>query len=262
MTTDQITKTQESLTAAKPLKDQVAVVTGSGRGIGRAIAETLMAAGAKIVISDINEETCNQTANELCESGGEVIGVRCNVTASEDVQKLVETVVAKWGRIDILVNNAGITRDQLIMRMTEQEWQSVIDTNLTSAFKVSQPILKVMSKQRYGRIVNIASTTGVHGNFGQINYAAAKAGLIGLTKTVAIEYASRAITSNAVAPGFIDTAMTQAMKDEARNKILEKIPMQRMGTPADIANVVLFLSLPSSGYITGQTIEVNGGLYT
>lgn len=262
MTTDQITKTQDSLTAAKPLKDQVAVVTGSGRGIGRAIAETLMAAGAKIVISDINEETCNQTAKELCDLGGEVIGVRCNVTASEDVQKLVETVVAKWGRIDVLVNNAGITRDQLIMRMTEQEWQSVIDTNLTSAFKVSQPVLKVMSKQRYGRIVNIASTTGVHGNFGQINYAAAKAGLIGLTKTVAIEYASRSITSNAVAPGFIDTAMTQAMKDEARNKILEKIPMQRMGTPADIANTVLFLALPTSGYITGQTIEVNGGLYT
>lgn len=262
MATEQMTKTQESLAASKPLKDQVALVTGSGRGIGRAIAEALMAAGAKIVISDINEETCNQTAKELQEAGGEVIGVRCNVTLTEDVQKMVDTVSEKWGRVDILVNNAGITRDQLVMRMTEQDWQAVLDTNLTSAFKVCQPVLKVMSKQRYGRIVNIASTTGVHGNFGQINYAAAKAGLIGLTKTVAIEYASRTITSNAVAPGFIDTAMTQAMKDEARNKILEKIPMQRMGTPADIANAVLFLCLPSSGYITGQVLEVNGGLYT
>ncbi len=262
MTTEQMTKTQESLIASKPLKDQVAIVTGSGRGIGRAIAEALMAAGAKIVISDINEETCNQTATELRESGGDVMGVQCNVTVSDDVQKMVDAVTNNWGRIDILVNNAGITRDQLVMRMTEQDWQAVIDTNLTSAFKVTQPILKVMSKQRYGRIVNIASTTGVHGNFGQINYAAAKAGLIGLTKTVAIEYASRTITSNAVAPGFIDTAMTQAMKEEARNKILEKIPMQRMGTPADIANAVLFLSLPSSGYITGQVLEVNGGLYT
>lgn len=263
MTTDQIAKPQQlNADSVKPLKDQVAVVTGSGRGIGRAIAEALMSAGAKIVISDINEELCAQTAKELQAAGGDVMAIACNVTVSETVEKMVEAVIEKWGRLDILVNNAGITRDSLFMRMTEDQWQAVIDTNLTSAFKVTKPILKVMSKQRYGRIINIASTTGVHGNFGQINYAAAKAGLIGFTKTVALEYASRNITSNAVAPGFIDTAMTQALGEEIIKKVLEKIPAGRMGNPADIANAVLFYALPSSSYVTGQVMEVNGGLYT
>jgi 3-oxoacyl-[acyl-carrier protein] reductase len=243
------------------LADQVAIVTGSGRGIGRAIAESLMKEGAKVVISDINEELCNQTTKELESAGGQAMGIACNVTNGESVGKMVEAVVAKWGRIDILVNNAGITRDALFMRMTEDQWQAVIDTNLTSAFKVTQPVLKVMSKQRSGRIVNIASTTGVHGNFGQVNYAAAKAGLIGFTKTVALEYASRNITSNAVAPGFIDTAMTQALGEEIISKILEKIPLKRMGTPDDIAKAVLFFAGPGA-YVTGQVMEVNGGLYT
>lgn len=261
MTTDQISKPQGS-TSAKLLKDQVAIVTGSGRGIGRSIAEALLAAGAKVVISDINEELCANTAAELKAQGGEVIGVACNVTVSETVEKMVETVVSTWGKIDILVNNAGITRDSLFMRMSEDQWQAVIDTNLSSAFKVTKPVVKVMSKQRYGRIINIASTTGVHGNFGQVNYAAAKAGLIGFTKTVALEYASRNITSNAVAPGFIDTAMTQALGEEIIKKIIEKVPAGRMGTPADIANAVLFYALPSSSYVTGQVMEVNGGLYT
>lgn len=262
MTTEQITKTETVLDPAKMLKDQVAIVTGSGRGIGRAIAEKLMSYGAKVVISDINEELCNQTAAELTAKGGEVIGVACNVTVSETVEKMVETVTAKWGRIDILVNNAGITRDALFMRMSEDQWQAVIDTNLTSAFKVSKPVLKVMSKQRYGRIVNIASTSGVHGNFGQVNYAAAKAGLIGFTKTVAIEYASRNITSNAVAPGFIDTAMTQALGEDVIKGILDRVPSKRMGTPDDIANAVFFFASPLSSYVTGQTLEVSGGLYT
>lgn len=262
MTTEQMTKTETSLNHAKELKDQVAVVTGSGRGIGRSIAEKLMAHGAKIVISDINEELCNQTAQELQSQGGDVIGVPCNVTVSETVEKMVEAVVAKWGRIDILVNNAGITRDSLVMRMSEDQWQAVIDTNLTSAFKVSKPVLKVMSKQKYGRVINIASTSGVHGNFGQVNYAAAKSGLIGLTKTIAIEYASRNITSNAVAPGFIDTAMTQALGEDIIKKILDKVPTGRMGTPDDIANAVLFFSLPASSYVTAQVLEVHGGLYT
>jgi 3-oxoacyl-[acyl-carrier protein] reductase len=246
---------------AKELKDQVALVTGSGRGIGRAIAEKLMAHGAKIVISDINEELCNQTAAEL-KGQGEVIAVPCNVTDTATIDKLVEEVTAKWGRIDILVNNAGITRDQLIMRMTEDQWQAVIDTNLTSAFKVSKAVLKVMSKQKYGRIVNISSTSGVHGNFGQCNYAAAKCGLIGFTKTVALEYASRNVTSNAIAPGFIDTAMTQALSEEVIKKILDRVPTGRMGTPEDIANAVLFFARPSSSYITAQVLEVSGGLYT
>ncbi len=243
------------------LKDQVALVTGSGRGIGRSIAETLMAAGAKVVISDINEETCNQTAKELREAGGETLACICDVTKAESIEKMVESIMNEWGRIDILVNNAGITRDNLYMRMSEQDWQAVIDTNLSSAFKVTKPIIKVMSKQRSGRIINIASTTGVHGNFGQVNYAAAKAGLIGFTKTIALEYASRSITSNAVAPGFIDTDMTRALGEENISKVLERIPLKRMGSPEDIANAVLFFAGPGS-YVTGQVLEVNGGLYT
>lgn len=243
------------------LKDNVAVVTGSGRGIGRAIATVLMRAGASIVISDINEELCKQTAQELSAEGGKVLAVPCNVTNSESIDKMVETVMAQWGRIDILVNNAGITRDDLFMRMSEEHWQAVIDTNLTSAFKVTKPVLKIMSKQRHGRIINIASTTGVHGNPGQVNYAAAKAGLIGFTKTLALEYASRNITANAVAPGFIDTDMTKALGEEKISKFVERIPLQRMGTPDDIAQAVLFFAGPGS-YVTGQVLEVNGGLYT
>lgn len=246
---------------SKFLKDQVAIITGSGRGIGRSIAEAFLKAGAKVVISDINQETCSNTARELKEQGGETLGVVCDVTKSESVEALVEAVVKEWGRIDVLVNNAGITRDNLMMRMSEDEWQAVIDTNLTSAFRVSKPVLKVMSKQRSGRIINIASTTGVHGNFGQVNYAAAKAGLIGFTKTIALEYASRNITCNAVAPGFIDTDMTRKLKEEIINGILERVPLGRMGTPDDIAAAVLFFAGPGS-YVTGQTLEVNGGLYT
>ena len=259
-----MSKVAEQVAEAKPgmlLKDKVAVVTGSGRGIGRAIATVLMQAGAAIVISDINEELCKTTAEELAAEGGKVIAVPCNVTNSESIDKLVEKVMSEWGRIDVLVNNAGITRDDLFMRMSEEHWQAVIDTNLTSAFKVTKPILKVMSKQRQGRIINIASTTGVHGNPGQVNYAAAKAGLIGFTKTVALEYASRNITSNAVAPGFIDTDMTKALGEEKISKFVERIPLQRMGTPDDIAQAVLFFAGPGS-YVTGQVLEVNGGLYT
>jgi 3-oxoacyl-[acyl-carrier protein] reductase len=242
------------------LADKVALVTGSGRGIGKSIAVALQKEGAKIVISDINEELCKTTAEELSKHG-EVIGVPCNVTVSETIDKMVEEIMAKWGRIDILVNNAGITRDDLFMRMTEQNWQAVIDTNLTSAFKVTKPVLKVMSKQRSGRIINIASTTGVHGNAGQVNYAAAKAGLIGFTKTIALEYASRQITSNAVAPGFIDTDMTKALGEDKIKLVVEKIPLGRMGTPDDIASAVVFFAGPAA-YVTGTVMEVNGGLYT
>ncbi len=243
------------------LADQVAVVTGSGRGIGRAISHSLAKEGAKVVISDINEELCKQTAADFEKDGFQAIAVPCNVTDSASVAKMVEAIVAKWGRIDILVNNAGITRDNLFMRMSEEHWQAVIDTNLTSAFKVTQPIIKVMSKQRSGRIVNIASTSGVHGNFGQVNYAAAKSGLIGFTKTIALEYASRNITSNAIAPGFIDTDMTKALGEEIIKNILDRVPLRRMGTPEDIAAAVVFLAGPGS-YVTGQVLEVSGGLYT
>ena len=243
------------------LTDKVAIVTGSARGIGKAIAQALQLEGAKIVISDMNEALCQSTAEELGKGGTDVISAPCNVTISESIEKMVEIVMAKFGRIDILVNNAGITRDDLFMRMSEEHWQAVIDTNLTSAFKVTKPVLKIMSKQRGGRIINIASTTGVHGNAGQVNYAAAKAGLIGFTKTLALEYASRNITSNAVAPGFIDTDMTKALGEEKISKVIEKIPLGRMGTPDDIAQAVVFFA-GSGGYVTGQVIEVNGGLYT
>jgi 3-oxoacyl-[acyl-carrier protein] reductase len=242
------------------LVDKVAIVTGSGRGIGKQIAATLQAEGAKIVISDINEELCKTSSEELSKNG-DAIGVPCNVTNTESINAMVEAVMAKWGRIDVLVNNAGITRDDLFMRMSEEHWQAVLETNLTSAFKVTKPVLKVMSKQRSGRIINIASTTGVHGNFGQCNYAAAKAGLIGFTKTIALEYASRQITSNAVAPGFIDTDMTRALGEEKISKVIEKIPLGRMGTPDDIAQAVLFFAA-SAPYVTGVVLEVNGGLYT
>jgi 3-oxoacyl-[acyl-carrier protein] reductase len=261
MTTNTQTKMSPCCEAGGKLKDQVAVITGSARGIGRAIAEAMLREGARVVISDINAEATQQTTNELKQAGGQVLGVACNVTDNASIEKMVDEVVNHWGRIDILVNNAGITRDNLMMRMSEEEWQAVIDTNLTSAFKVTKPVLKVMSKQRSGRIVNIASTTGVHGNRGQVNYAAAKAGLIGFTKTIALEYASRNITSNAVAPGFIDTAMTQKLGEEIINNILKNIPLGRMGTPEDIAQTVVFLAGAGS-YITGQVIEVNGGLYT
>ncbi len=243
------------------LADKVAIVTGSGRGIGRSISEALMAEGASIVINDMNEELCKATTEELTKAGGKVMGVVCNVTDSASIEKMVAEVMEKFGRIDVLVNNAGITRDNLFMRMSEEHWQAVIDTNLTSAFKVTQPVLKIMSKQRSGRIVNIASTTGVHGNFGQCNYAAAKAGLIGFTKTIALEYASRNITSNAVAPGFIDTDMTRKLGEEIIKSYTDKIPLKRMGTPADIAEAVLFF-VTGGSYVTAQTLEVNGGLYT
>ncbi len=252
--------TRGVITGMGQLKDKVAIVTGSGKGIGRAIATELMNEGAWIVISDINENLCHSTAEQLQQSGGKVLGVPCNVTDSKNIEKMVEAVINAWGKIDILVNNAGITRDDLFIRMTEEQWQAVIDTNLTSAFKVTKPVIKVMSKQRSGRIINIASTTGVHGNAGQANYAAAKAGVIGFTKTIAREYASRNITCNAVAPGFIETDMTRALGEEKISKVVEHIPLGRMGHPEDIARAVLFFAGPGE-YVTGQVLKVDGGLY-
>jgi 3-oxoacyl-[acyl-carrier protein] reductase len=242
------------------LDDKVAVITGSGRGIGKSIAIAMSKQGAKVVISDRDEETCQSTVTELKAAGVQVIGAVCDVTNTESVEKMVETITSAWGCIDILVNNAGITRDDLLIRMSEEHWQAVIDTNLTSAFKVSKPVIKVMSKQRSGRIINIASTTGVHGNAGQANYAAAKAGLIGFTKTVAREYASRGITCNAVAPGFIETQMTAALGEERIKQVVEHIPLGRMGQPDDIAAAVIFFAGPGA-YVTGQVIKVDGGLY-
>lgn len=242
------------------LTDRVAIVTGSGRGIGKSIASAMAKQGAKIVISDRDEQSSNDTGAELRNAGAEVLSIPCDVTSTESIEKMVEKVNSSWGRIDILVNNAGITRDDLLIRMSEEHWQAVIDTNLTSAFKVTRLVIKVMSKQRYGRIINIASTTGVHGNAGQANYAAAKAGLIGFTKTVAREYASRGITCNAVAPGFIETHMTAALGQDKINQVVEHIPLGRMGQPGDIAAAVIFFAGPGE-YVTGQVLKVDGGLY-
>ena len=203
----------------------------------------------------------SRVATEFQALGIEALAAPCNVTLNEQIDRMVETVMNRFGRIDILVNNAGITRDDLFMRMSDENWQAVIDTNLTSAFKVTKPILKIMSKQRLGRIINIASTTGVHGNAGQANYAAAKGGLIGFTKTIALEYASRNITCNAVAPGFVDTDMTKALGEEKIKKIVDHIPLGRMGKPEDVAEAVLFFAGPGS-YATGQVLEISGGLYT
>lgn len=242
------------------LDAKVAIITGSGRGIGKAIAVAMAQQGAKVVISDRDESTCQSTGEELRGSGVQALSVVCDVTNTQSVEKMIETVNSTWGRIDILVNNAGITRDDLLIRMSEEHWQAVIDTNLTSTFKVTKPVVKVMSKQRSGRIINIASTTGVHGNAGQVNYAAAKAGVIGFTKTVAREYASRGITCNAVAPGFIETDMTAALGQEKISQVVQHIPLGRMGRPSDIAAAVIFFAGPGE-YVTGQVLKVDGGLY-
>src|SRR3989338_9922909 len=225
----------QTLTEAKMshhdlLKDQVAIVTGSGRGIGLAIAKKLAGAGAAVIITDITQESADSGANEIASSGLKSFSTVCNVTDPESIEKMTSTVMEKYSRIDILVNNAGITKDTLFMRMKLEEWNAVIETNLTSVFKVTQSVIKNMSKANYGRVVNIASVIGLHGNFGQANYAASKAGVIALSKTIAKEYASKNITANAIAPGFIDTAMTQKLKPEIKEQYMKFIPLGRFGS--------------------------------
>ena len=242
------------------LKDQVAIITGSGRGIGLAIARKLASSGATAVITDISQEFANSGTNELTNNGLKAHGIVCNVTDENSIEKMTEEVMSKFGRVDILVNNAGITRDNLFMRMKLEEWNAVIETNLTSVFKVTQAVVKQMSKAEYGRIVNIASVIGIHGNFGQANYAAAKAGVIALTKTIGREYARKNITCNAIAPGFIDTAMTQKLKPEIKESYMKLIPLNRFGQPEDVAEAAFFFCTGGS-YITGQVIVVDGGMF-
>jgi len=242
------------------LKDQIAIVTGSGRGIGLAIAKKLASSGATSVITDISQEFADSGAKEILNAGLKSQAIVCNVTDLSSVEKMTEEVINKFGRIDILVNNAGITKDTLIMRMKLEEWNAVIETNLTSVFKVTQSVVKHMSKANYGRIVNIASVIGMHGNFGQANYAASKAGVIALTKTTAKEYASKNITCNAIAPGFIDTAMTQKLKDDIKQKYMEFIPLKRFGQPEDVAEAAFYFCTGGS-YVTGQVIVVDGGMF-
>ena len=243
------------------VKDRVAVVTGASRGIGRSIALALAAGGAKIVAADISLEGCEALVAELAKGGTVGLAVQCNVAVAEDAERLVAAATEKFGRVDILINNAGITRDGLLMRMKDEEWDAVLSVNLKGAFVCTRAASKVMSKQRYGRIINIASIVGQMGNAGQANYCASKAGLIGLTKSVARELARRNVTANAVAPGFIATDMTDALPEKARQELAAQIPMERLGSADDIANAVLFLASDNSAYITGQVLAVNGGMY-
>ena len=241
-------------------KDKVAVITGASRGIGRSIALALAEAGAKIVAVDLDPVATEAIVAELKASGTEAIAVIGNVTVTEDTEKMIDAAVAAFGRVDILVNNAGITRDGLLMRMKDEDWDAVLSVNLKGAFLCSRAASKVMTKQRYGRIINIASVVGQMGNAGQANYCASKAGLIGLTKSNARELAKRNVTVNAVAPGFIATAMTDALPEKVREELTAQIPLARLGSAEDIAHAVVFLALEKSAYITGHVIAVNGGM--
>jgi len=243
------------------VKDKVAVITGASRGIGRSIALALAQGGAKIVAVDIDLATTEAAVAEFKALGVEALAVQGNVTSGEDCEKMIDAAVQAFGRVDILVNNAGITRDGLLMRMKDEDWDAVLTVNLKGAFLCSRAAAKVMTKQRSGRIINIASVVGQMGNAGQANYCASKAGLIGLTKSNARELAKRNVTVNAVAPGFIATAMTDALPEKVREELAAQIPLERLGSADDIANAVLFLASEHSGYITGQVIGVNGGMY-
>ncbi len=242
-------------------KGRVAVITGGARGIGKTIAGALAKKGADLVIADIGLEQARDASMELEGLGVRVMPVKLDVSKSEEVVKTFEDIIKKFGKIDILVNNAGVTRDSLIMRMKEEDWDTVINVNLKSVFLCSKEAIKTMIKHKYGRIVNIASVVAFMGNPGQANYSASKAGIVGLTKTTAKEYASRGITANAVAPGFITTAMTDALPENVKEDMKKAVPLGRFGASEDVANAVVFLASHEAGYITGQVIHVNGGMY-
>ncbi|WP_342639519.1 3-oxoacyl-ACP reductase FabG [Proteus faecis] len=237
---------------------KIALVTGASRGIGRAIAEDLVARGAT-VIGTATSENGAQTISEYL--GGKGKGFVLNVTENDSIEKFLADVRAEFGEIDILVNNAGITRDNLLMRMKDDEWQDIIDTNLSSVFRLSKAVMRAMMKKRHGRIITIGSVVGTMGNAGQANYAAAKAGVIGFSKSLAREVASRGITVNVVAPGFIETDMTRALTDDQRAGILSQVPANRLGDAKEIASAVAFLASDEASYITGETLHVNGGMY-
>ena len=242
------------------LQGRVAIVTGAAQGIGRAIAETLAQAGADIVVADLDPTRSKDTVSAVENAGRKALSIKVNVAEANETKAMAEQVLKDWGKIDILVNNAGITRDGLLLRMKEEDWNLVLQVNLNGTFHCTKAVLQPMTKQRYGRIVNIASIVGAMGNVGQANYAASKAAVIGFTKTVAREYASRNVTVNAVAPGFIDTAMTQGLSPEVKEALQKQIPLARLGTPADIAHAVRFLVSEEAAYITGHVLHVNGGM--
>ncbi|WP_375058437.1 3-oxoacyl-ACP reductase FabG [Zobellella sp. DQSA1] len=237
---------------------KVVLVTGASRGIGRATAELFASRGATVIGTATSDKGAEAISAYLGEKG---TGLVLNVTDAESMSQLLDTIKQRYGDIDVLVNNAGITRDNLMMRMKDEEWQDILDTNLTSVFRLSKAVLRAMMKKRFGRIITIGSVVGTMGNAGQANYAAAKAGLIGFSKSLGREVASRGITVNVVAPGFIETDMTRALNDEQRAAILSQVPAQRLGEAKEIASAVAFLASEEAGYITGETLHVNGGMY-
>lgn len=240
---------------------QTAIVTGGSRGIGRAVAVRLAKDGMNLVINYRGNSAAAEETERLCrELGAEVLLVQGDVSRAEDCEKLAAQAKEAFGRVDVLVNNAGITRDGLLARMTEEDFRAVLDVNLVGPWNMMKAVNRIMMKQRYGRIVNLSSVTGLMGNMGQTNYAAAKAGILGMTKSYAREVASRGITVNAVAPGFIDTDMTEAMSEGAKDKIVTGIPMGRTGKPEDVAEAVAFLASEQAGYITGEVLRVDGGM--
>lgn len=242
------------------LEGKVAIVTGSAQGIGRAIAETLARHGADVVVADLDPSRSQETVSAVEKLGRRAQNVKLNVADWNDVKAMVDRVLKEWGKIDVLVNNAGITRDGLILRMKEEDWNLVLQVNLNGTFYCSKAILPAMTRQRSGRIINIASVVGVMGNVGQANYAASKSAVIGLTKTLAREYAGRMVTVNAVAPGFIDTAMTRGLSVEVKEALRKQIPLGRLGQPSDVAEAVRFLASEEASYITGHVLHVNGGM--
>lgn len=244
------------------LNNKTAFITGASRGIGKAIAYRLAGAGADIAGVDVNFEELKAVMDELSkDTGRKTIAINADVGDNVSVDTAVSETVKAFGRIDILVNNAGITRDNLLLRMNNEEWDSVIRINLTGTFNCTKAVIRGMVKNRSGRIISIASIVAEMGNAGQANYAASKAGIIGFTRTIAREYANRGVTANAVAPGFIETDMTRALSEDVRKKLIEQIPVSRLGTPEDVASAVKFLASEDASYITGQVIHINGGMY-
>jgi len=246
----------------KRFENKIVLVTGAGRGIGASIAKRFASEGAEVIVNySGNDEAAQKTVDEITAIGGQAQKYKCSVNDSESVKVMIDEIVKKFGRIDILVNNAGITKDGLMLRMTDEDFDRVIDVNLKGTFNCTKYVSKYMLKQKSGKIINISSVVGLSGNAGQINYSASKAGIIGITKSAAKELSSRGITVNAVAPGYVDTDMTKVLSDNIRNEILKNIPLQRMGNVEDISNCVAFLASEDASYITGQVISVDGGMH-
>jgi len=243
------------------LNGKVAIVTGASRGIGKSVALKLAGEGADVVVTATSLEAAQMTADEIIKMGGKALGLKVNVADSAEVDALFAKTVEAFGKVDILVNNAGITKDGLLLRMKDEDWDDVLNINLKGAFACSRAAVKLMSKARFGRIVNISSVVGEMGNAGQANYCASKSGMIGLTKSVAREFAGRNVTVNAVTPGFIETDMTAVLPEKSREALLQQIPLGRFGAPEDIANAVYFLVSDMGAYVTGQVLSINGGMY-